>query len=64
MSKCEIIHVDFQKGQKTGESYQVLDPVLAQVRDELPPESFAAYKKIVDDWMERNFLYQMENAKE
>lgn len=57
---CEIIEVDFKDGSKIDKSVVVLDPVLARVRDEISPESFKVYKTIVDDWMKRNFEYQIE----
>lgn len=62
MSKCEIIHVDFGSGNTFNKEYRVMDPVLARVRNEVPPETFKMYKKVVDDWMRRCFEYQMENG--
>ena len=61
---CEIIKVDFKKGIKVDKTFQVIDPVLAIVRDEIPPETFIVYKQVVDDWMKRNFEYQIERERE
>lgn len=62
MNKYEIIHVDFGSGNASGKEYRVMDPVLAKARDELSPETFETYKKVVDDWMRRCFEYQMEQG--
>lgn len=62
--KTEIIYVDFKtktviKREEVKE--ERLDPVLAQVKEQLSPDNFEVYKRTIDDWMERNFHYQREN---
>lgn len=62
--KPEIIYVDFKtktviKREEVKE--ERLDPVLAQVKEQLSPDNFEVYKRTIDDWMERNFHYQREN---
>lgn len=62
--KTKIIYYDFKNKVRVSEqeiSEPVLDPVLKQVKKELSPESFEIYKRTIDNWMERNFLYQREN---
>lgn len=64
--KTKIIYYDF-KNKVVLEKEEVevkekrLDPVLEQVKRELSPEHFEVYKRIVDNWMERNFIYQRDN---
>lgn len=62
--KSKIIYYDFENDARLSEEEvrePILDPVLEQVRKELPPEHFEIYKRTIDDWMERNFIYQREN---
>lgn len=63
----KIIYVDFKTGEIIEtENHTVkqprLDPVLEKVQKELTPQDFVVYKSIVDDWMRRNFEYQMDNG--
>lgn len=63
----EIIYVDFKTGTEISrESHDRkekmrLDPVLEQVKSELPPDHFEIYHRTVEDWMRRNYEYQMEH---
>ena len=63
----KVVYVDFQNKQIISEDQHKrqhamrIDPVLAQVEAQLPAEQFIIYKQVVDDWMRRNFEYQMEH---
>ncbi len=63
----KIIYVDFQNKQIISEAHHkcqqsmIADPVLAQVASQLPADQFVIYKKTIDDWMRRNFEYQMDH---
>ncbi len=37
-----------------------LDPVLEIVKSQISAEHFELYQRTVDDWMERCFMYEME----
>lgn len=65
--ETKIIYYDFVKGIKLSEESTLhkeekLDPVLEEVKKELSPEHFEMYKRTIDNWMERNFIYQRENG--
>jgi len=63
----QIIYIDFESGTEISRESHArkeemrLDPVLEKVKSELPPEHFELYHRTVEDWMRRNFEYQMEN---
>ena len=61
----EIIYYDFKNLKinniETIEPKEIkLDPVLEQVKKLLNLKDFEVYKSTVDDWMERNFIYEIE----
>lgn len=61
----KVIHVNFKKSEvehveEIEKKEPKLDPVLAIVKKQLKPEDFEVYKKTIDDWMERCFLYEIE----
>lgn len=59
----EIITVDFNT--KTilhrNKIIKIEDPVLLEVQSSMSEENFKIYKATIDDWMERNFKWQLKN---
>jgi len=61
----KIVFVDFKTKQKIGEEVieekkVILDPILQEVKEGLDEDAFEVYKKVVDDWMRRNFEKQLK----
>lgn len=61
----KIIYVDFnsstvQSVEEVEEKELKLDPVLEIVKSQLSEANFETYQRTIDDWMERCFMYEME----